>query len=82
MGENELEDSSLCILGDQCWPSNGHNFTLPHPYHAHGENSTAHDVISQVVPLEDTEHHQYPGHIHLEDNSLVYALVNRTVGFK
>ena len=57
------------------------NLTLPHPYITLGGRNFVHNVVSQVVPLEDTEQHQYPGHVHLEDNSLVYALANRTAGF-
>ena len=53
------------------------NMTLPHPYIVLGGG----DVVHQVVPLEDAEQHLHPGHVHLEDNSLVYALVNRTAGF-
>ena len=57
------------------------NQTLPHPVITLGGNLSHHSELTQVVPLEDAGDHQYPEHVHLEDNSLVYALVNKTAGF-
>ena len=75
---------SSCVSGDMACTSITsieQNLSPPHPYITLGGSSSVHDVVSQVVPLEDTEQHQYPGHVHLEDNSVVYALANRTAGF-
>ena len=53
------------------------NKTLHPPHIVLGGNLS---LVDQVVPLEDAEDHHHPSHVHLEDNSLVYALINRTAG--
>ena len=77
------DDVMPCVSGDlDCTIENRtHNKTLPHPFITLGGNLSQYDELTQVVPLEDTEDHHYPEHVHLEDNSLVYALVNKTAGF-